>query len=387
MSGLTTRSRPRGRPLVVLLAILGLWTGARAMLWESPFDVALPQMAVDMPIAPSKAAPRHANGADAQQPAPGAVDTGRAVQPGLLPELQDRPAPWLQSSAVQPLDGAGQGTVGAGTNAQDAAFAARSHAAGGHQLLYLAAMAHLPVLQSVEDRLVHAGEIGQLPQTNAPRQDRWSVDGWALWREGSGATAISQGRVPTYGASQAGAVLRYRLAPQDARDLRAYVRAYRALVNRGESELAPGLSARPLGNVPLRAHAELRVTDRANGTDLRPAAMVTTELPPRDLPAGMRAEIYVQGGYVAGKFATPFADGQLHVLRDVKDFDLGRVSLGAGLWAGAQKGASRTDVGPSMRLDVDIGEVPARLSVDYRARVAGDADPASGAAVTLSTRF
>lgn len=208
-----------------------------------------------------------------------------------------------------------------------------------------------------------------------------------MWREGSGATAISQGRVPSYGASQAGAVLRYRLATRSGNEPHAYVRAYRALISRGESELAPGLSVRPLAGLPLRAHAELRVTDRSSGTDLRPAVLVTTELPPRALPAGMRAEMYVQGGYVGGSYATAFADGQLHVLRDVEQFDLGRLSLGAGLWAGAQKGASRTDLGPTMRLDLNIGQVPARLAVYYRARVAGDAEPGSGAAVTLSTRF
>jgi len=376
------KARPRGRPLIVFAVVLSLWVVGRAMLWESPFAATLAQ-----PNLVLQAAPGASGASDPVQIVDRANGTDHSVQPGLLPELQDRPTPWLR-----PVDGQLSGDmvpmVKNGARADAAGgLSTRSHAAGAHQMMYLAAMAHLPVPQDVENRMIHAAEIGQLPPRQGAKPDRWSVDGWALWRQGSGATAISQGRVPTYGASQAGAVLRYRLASRDGRDPRAYVRAYRALVSRGESELAPGLSARPLVNLPLRAHAELRITDRASGTDLRPAAMVTTELPPRKLPAGMRAEMYVQGGYVGGKFATGFADGQLHVLRDVERFDLARLSMGAGLWAGAQKGAARTDIGPTMRLDLDIGQVPARLSVDYRARVAGDAEPAPGAAVTLSTRF
>jgi hypothetical protein len=40
-----------------------------------------------------------------------------------------------------------------------------------------------------------------------------------------------------------------------------------------------------------------------------------------------------------------------------------------------------------MRVDLTIGEVPARISLDWRERVAGDAAPDSGIAATISTRF
>jgi hypothetical protein len=45
------------------------------------------------------------------------------------------------------------------------------------------------------------------------------------------------------------------------------------------------------------------------------------------------------------------------------------------------------DLGLWQRLDVTLGAVPARVSLDWRERVEGDAGPGSGAAVTLSTRF
>lgn len=226
----------------------------------------------------------------------------------------------------------------------------------------------------------------------AARSRRWSVDAWAFWRQGSGAAPISQGRVPIYGASQTGAVLQYRLAPGSARDPRAYARAYRALVRRGESEVAVGASARPLGRAPLRAAAEVRYTDSAFSNTWRPAAYVVTELPPVRLPLGTRLEAYGQAGWVGGPDPTGFADGQASVTGEVRRIaslsdNALRFSLGAAAWGGAQEDAQRIDVGPTLRLDLRVGTVPARLSVDWRERVGGDAGPDSGVAATLSTQF
>ena len=127
-------------------------------------------------------------------------------------------------------------------------------------------------------------------------------------------------------------------------------------------------------------------------TRLRPAAYAATEIPPVRLPLGLSLEAYAAGGYVGGTPNTFFADGQSVLTRQVTRIgnpgaSSAAVSLGAGVWGGAQEGAHRVDVGPTLRFDVNIGEVPARVSVDYREQVAGDADPASGVAATVSTRF
>lgn len=144
--------------------------------------------------------------------------------------------------------------------------------------------------------------------------------------------------------------------------------------------------------MPVRAQAEVRVTDNRFNTEVRPAAYLVTELGQQSLPGGLVAEAYGQGGWVGGDNATAFADGQLAVTREMVQFDLAdgkpaRFSIGAGAWGGAQKDATRIDLGPTMRLDLTIGKVPARLSVDWREQVAGDAAPGSGIAATLSTRF
>lgn len=233
-----------------------------------------------------------------------------------------------------------------------------------------------------------------------PSADRWALDVFGFYRQGSSALSITQGRRPIYGASQLGAKLHWRARPSSSHDPRLFARAYHALVTGGESELALGASARPLGSVPVRAFGELRVTRNpgvsedavAPQTRLRPAAYAATEIPPVRLPLGLSLEAYAAGGYVGGAQGTLFADGQSVLTRQLTrignpNSSSAAVSVGAGVWGGAQKGVHRVDVGPTLRFDVNIGDVPARLSVDYREQVAGDADPDSGVAATVSTRF
>lgn len=377
--------RTRGQPLVMLAVLLSCWAGLRILTWDSTWPgldtmggYAAPQLAArEVPPGPTANPAQPASAQHTKPPRETAMrgDGGGRPPHGSSTIAPTAPAPPLHwpAQAAPPLQPS-------------------ARAAGGHQLLWMAAMAHLPVPEPLGERLAQVVQpAGAAPAVRVPSAypqiDRWSLDGWALWREGSGRALAGEGRVPTYGASQAGAVLRYRLAPGDAHEPRAYARAYRALVDGGESELAAGLSARPIAQLPLRAHGEVRATGRDGAVELRPAAFVTSEFAPLALPAGLRAEAYFQAGYVAGEDATGFADGQVHLLREVAGFDLGRVSLGAAAWGGAQEGAQRIDLGPSIRLDLTLGEVPARLSLDYRERVAGEAEPPSGTALTLSTRF
>ncbi|WP_155805917.1 hypothetical protein [Erythrobacter litoralis] len=63
------------------------------------------------------------------------------------------------------------------------------------------------------------------------------------------------------------------------------------------------------------------------------------------------------------------------------------LQVGAGVWGGAQEGASRLDVGPTVAADLTVAKVPLRLSLDYHKRVAGNAQPGNGVALTLSSGF
>jgi hypothetical protein len=219
-------------------------------------------------------------------------------------------------------------------------------------------------------------------------RSRWRVDGWALWREGSGfARAPSTSRLSGYGGSQAGAMVRYRFADQSGSDPFAYARVSRALVAGGETEAAAGIGARPITGLPLTVQGELRVTDAQTRVLVRPVVLAVTELPVMRITDRIEAEAYVQAGFIGGEYATGFADGQARIDRRMARIGGAEFRLGAGAWGGAQEGVARLDVGPTASVKFDLGKVPVRLSVDYRTRVVGDAAPDTGVAVTIVGGF
>jgi len=214
---------------------------------------------------------------------------------------------------------------------------------------------------------------------------RFSIDGWLFLREGGVADPGAGPLAPTYGESQFGALLRYELGPGRRLLPQAYLRATGAIDTR-EADLAAGVSIRPLAALPLRTHTEVRLSRLGERTELRPSAFVTTGID-EALPLGARVRGYAQAGYVGGEFATPFADGSLVVERDAKRFARGALAVGAGVWGGAQEGVARLDAGPTASVDLRIGQGRVKLAADYRLRIAGEAEPSSGAALTLSTSF
>ena len=59
-------------------------------------------------------------------------------------------------------------------------------------------------------------------------------------------------------------------------------------------------------------------------------------------------------------------------------------SAGFGVWGGAPPGLNRLDVGPHLSINFGKGT---RAHVDYRLNVAGNAQPGSGATVTMAGDF
>lgn len=382
----------------MLALVLVSWVSARAMLWENPFPAFDPYapiigdwIAKDKPQEKRRVAQnaptRTSNSPTLVRVNPGRFDSAYSPVSTALDEQ-----PFVTARAAKPIGASGA----SGSEATQMSL--------GHRLLFskafsraeLPQMAHIVLGESQSGlgfaRMDALAADAPWQAQAALREDRWSFDSWAFLRQGSNSLNSSQGRAPVYGASQLGATLQYRLAPTSSHDHKAYIRAYRALVSGGETELAVGLAARPVPSVPVRVQVEARLTNNAFGTELRPAIIAITELRAQKLPVGLKAETYAQGGYVGGAADTGFVEGQVAVTREVKNFDLSvtksaRLSVGAAAWGGAQRDAQRIDLGPSVRLDLAIGEVPARVSVDWRERVAGDAEPGSGVAATISTRF
>jgi hypothetical protein len=183
-------------------------------------------------------------------------------------------------------------------------------------------------------------------------------------------------------------VVRYRLAPDSGYRPTAYLRGTAALVHPHDREVAAGLSARPIPRVPLTVAAELRVGDINSTMRVRPAIMAVTELLPRKLPLHLLGEAYAQAGYVGGRGATAFIDGQLRIDRGIARIGRAELRAGGGAWGGAQKDASRLDIGPAATLGVSVSDIVfARVTADWRFRVAGNAVPESGPALTLSAGF
>jgi hypothetical protein len=378
-------SHPRGQPLLVLGIILGGWLLLRILLWQPPFGGAGPLSTLPPP---SKSASSAALGGSRGGPDP-AGRAGEAVKPIVpgptdAPNSQPLPSPWLTAlTSASALPAAMVDPVPAKREI-------------GQQLLLAAAFTRMelppeiaayfarppaqaaPALASEQPLL---GRIAGAPASGR----RWSGDGWLMLRaDGNGPLAAG---VPAYGRSQAGAVLRYRLAPSNGHRPTAYARVTRAIAAPAETEIAVGLAARPLARVPLSFAAEARVFDGPDGREVRPAAFAVTELPSAKLPFGVRAEAYAQAGYVGGQFATAFVDGQARLDRQLARLGKSEVRAGAGVWGGAEKHAARLDVGPSATASFRLGAARSRVAIDYRVRVAGEAEPKSGPALTISAGF
>jgi hypothetical protein len=213
---------------------------------------------------------------------------------------------------------------------------------------------------------------------------QWSLSGWLYLREGSAGAPEGIAAGGQLGGSQAGLRLAYGFG--DNGRLRAYGRATMAVRQPEQRELAFGAAFAPIARLPVDIAVERRVAVGSEGRSAF-AAMVTGGVSEVVLPGGFRLDAYAQAGVVGARRRNGFADGAVVVDRSLGDE--GRIPLRLGaLAAGAlQPGAARIDIGPrlTMRLP-DVGR-GSRIAVDWRQRVAGDARPESGLALTLATDF
>lgn len=380
MIGAGTR---RGQPLLVLGLILAGWIGARALLWEG---LALPiESPIGPPMGPLAAAPKTVPDAPLR-PSPAVPITQRSAAPAMARPLPVPAAPLPQPDVAAPLPvftSGGEPGPGGST----------PRLAGGHQMAWIAGLAQLPTPQFLQGRPGPTDRTASLSPAIPPARaagkagNRWSVDGWLLLRQGGAAPVAGGLPSPTYGASQAGAVARYRLAPSSPHRPQLYLRVSSAIERPRGEEAALGLALRPLAKVPLVLTGEVRATRLDRATAVRPVLSLVTELEPVKLPLGTRAEVYAQGGYVGGSGATPFIDAQARIERRVATVGPVELRVGGGAWGGAQKGAGRIDVGPTATLDFPLAGGQGRIAADWRLRVAGKAAPQSGPALTLSAGF
>ncbi len=208
---------------------------------------------------------------------------------------------------------------------------------------------------------------------------RWSGDAYALIRA-AGATGPTA--APVLGGGQAGATLGFTLNPLARRPMTLVARGYSAIGDPATAQgalgvrwqLAPGVSLAAEQLFGLGAAARSDSTLRlAMGRELRRG---------RALASGYGEVSLLGSGDV-------LAGGQM---RAGLALPRGKVLLiaGGGGWASYQAGdqaLGRVDIGPTLAARLPIGAVTIEASADWRFRVVGRAEPGSGPALTIGTRF
>ncbi|WP_229956296.1 hypothetical protein [Parasphingorhabdus litoris] len=192
--------------------------------------------------------------------------------------------------------------------------------------------------------------------------------------------------VAQYGASQAGAILTYRMLGDNSRHVSAFGRASTALSSSGEEELAVGIKAKALAHIPVSFYAEQRF-GAGDGDNRGTAFYLAGGSGPDTVLPGIRLETYGQMGYVFGQDDSYFFDVSASLQKQLIERDKKKITAGAAIWSSGQEGATRIDIGPRLRFHIPVDQVDMQISLDWRERIGGNANPGSGAAVTLSTGF
>jgi hypothetical protein len=183
------------------------------------------------------------------------------------------------------------------------------------------------------------------------------------------------------GGSQAGLRVTYRLNDDTRRPVALSARAYLPIARPSGSEAAIGLDWRPVAGLPVHILAERReAIGREGRSDFSLTVYGGVDQP---IARGrLYLQAYGQAGMVGARERDLFADGAVRLTTRI-----GPVHVGGGAWGGAQPGVERLDVGPHASVRVPVGRSGVTVAAEWRFRIAGEAAPASGPALTVATDF
>lgn len=241
---------------------------------------------------------------------------------------------------------------------------------------------------------------GMTPPDRRALRPRLALSAWSIIRSTGRARPLATSGA--LGASQAGIRARYDvLEPAKGAIVAANLRLSTPLQARSGREAGLGISLRPGGKVPIEIIAEARFGLGTGGRD-RLAMLVAGGVADQRLPLGLRLSAYGQAGIVGLRHRDAFADGAVTLERPLRQARklasnplrarrpgsrAPAVSLGVMIGGGAQPGAGRVDAGPILAITQPLASSGLRLSGGYRWRVAGDARPGSGPALTIGINF
>jgi hypothetical protein len=222
---------------------------------------------------------------------------------------------------------------------------------------------------------------------------RWAAEAYSLIREGDGGAGVAA--APLLGGGQSGFRLGYSLSPLAQRPLQLFARASIAqdwLDFDGDSaQAAVGISWRPLGHNGPSIEVERLIGLGENARDAFAARLAGGASGKANMGLPFDLSAYGELGVVGLRSADLYGGGQAYALSPVLSRETLKVSLGGGLWASAQRTGGRTvsrvEIGPSAQVSAPLGDGAIEARLEYRARVAGNAAPGSGATFTLATSF
>lgn len=361
-------SGPRGQPIRFLVTILCLWAGARVLMTTALFPGAIQADAQPVAASHGKAPGHIAATIAADNYYGGIVEVEPSVPARRLdhiPIIRVDPADVHQANirqrSVPPLSQSTMMAAVASTATSPLSFAA----AEGRERL-------APVVPGI-------------PLGRPPARRRWSGSAWLLWRENTRPGAL--GATGQLGGAQAGLRVDREIGRLDGQGVpvSVYVRLSGALHDPIMPEAALGIAVSPLsGAMPFSIGLERRI---ALGKDARNAfaLVLAGGLNPTRIAGPLVAEGYAQAGVVGFSRTDPFIDGRFALTAPLDRN--GRTRLGAAISGGAQPRLSRLDLGPAIETRLPLGRVHPRLVLEWRHRVAGNARPDSGLAVTLASDF
>ncbi|RVT42204.1 hypothetical protein [Sphingobium algorifonticola] len=361
----------RGRPLRFLLLVLLCWAGGRvAMTQDWGAESHHPPTRL---FAEAQQAASPAVGFSVSVDRASAV-ASRAPRPSTALSMTVRPRALRPPSAVSTGGGAMQAGPLLDYMRFSVAFANRTPApaiVGGPQPI-----ADIP----------GRGMAMPLPGTAftpaAPPTNRLNASAWLFWRDaGGGALAAGAGQL---GGAQAGVRIAYALTPAQPERLALYARATSALRRPHAHEAALGLAFQPSARVPLRLTVERRANLGDGGRNAF-ATGVIGGFGPVAVTTDATVEAYGQAGIVGLARRDAYVDGKVSVMHALPG--IAPVAAGFSLSGGAQPQVARLDIGPQLSARLRLGGNPARISAEWRERIAGNARPGSGLAVTLAADF
>jgi hypothetical protein len=354
-----------GRPLRFLALVIGAWTTLRTLFIIAPW-------AAPPGIAPLPALVASAERITLPVPSPRRAVSASAAAPDRSAPAARSPSPSPSPSPATVARAASTATVLWGDAQLDA-------------LLRLNLRFARPRMAADVGRGFDGALATPGPATQAAGKP-WSASAWLLWRP-DGAPGAGTTPGGTLGGSQTGVRIDYRLADQGPRPT-LYARASAALSSTPAGEAAVGVAVTPARRLPVSVAVERRVALSRGGRDAF-AGYVAGGVYDRPVGLGLVADGYAQAGVVGLRQRDAFVDGRLSLLRPAWGADRPglRGDIGASLSGGAQPGAARLDIGPALRLSLPVAGQTWRLSSEWRERIAGDARPRSGLAVTLAAGF